>query len=319
MRILGLGNALLDVFSEVEDDFPASLGVHPGSVLHCRPDTLEPILLSLPDPAFVSGGGAANAMKVGALLGLETSFCGSLGRDRFGELFLADMKRAGAGVSGVKEVAGRTGCALVMKTASGRYSLLVSPGAAKELGGMDVEDGDIEAVDWVYAEGFLLDRGELLLSVLNRAALFGKKIAFDLGAWTMVRDHRELALEIASRYADLVFCDEGELEALAGMAAPEAISLFRLEKAGIVLKRGEAGSMYLGGEACLSCPAPKVGVRDRTAAGDAFAAGYLSALADGASARDCLERGSAVAGLALGVPGSGLDAEDLGRPAAQNN
>lgn len=313
MRILGIGNALLDVFSLVEDEFPASIGIHPGSVLHCRPDGLESILLSLPDPAFVSGGGAANVMKIGAMLGLETAFSGCLGKDRFGELFLSDMERAGVGLSGIKIAAERTGCAVVMKTRSGSYCLIVSKGASEGLSGMDVDDEDIRAADWVYAEGFLLDREELLLSVLNRALLAGKKIAFDLASWIAVRDNRELALEIASRYADLVFCGEDELEALSGMSSREAIAMFRLPRAAIVLKRGASGSMYLGGEETFSCPAPQVEVLDRTAAGDAFAAGFLSALSGGGSPAECLSRGSAAAALALRVPGSAIDAEDSGR------
>lgn len=311
MRIFGIGNALMDVFSVVEDEFPASIGVHPGSVLHCGQAELEPILLALPDPVYVSGGGAANAMKIGALLGLDTAFCGSLGRDAFGGMFSSEMEGAGVGLSGLKFVHERTGCAAVMLSRSGRYSLVVSPSAALELEGPDIDDAQIANADWIYADGFLLGRRQLLLSLLNRAMLAKKKIALDLGSWTSVRDNHALAIEIATHYADLVFCDEEELEALAGMSTQEALGLFRLPRAAIVLKRGAAGSAYLSGHDCIACPAPTADVLDSTGAGDAFAAGFLLALAEGRDPEACLGRGSDVAALSLGVFGSAVSAEDI--------
>jgi len=301
----------MDVFSVVEDEFPASIGIHPGSILHCGQDELEPILLALPDPVYVSGGGAANAMKIGALLGLETSFCGSLGRDGFGEMFSKEMERAGVALSGLKLVREKTGCAVVMLSRSGRYSLVVSPSAALELDGPDVDDALFAAADWVYADGFLLDRRQLFLSLLNRAMLGKKRIAVDLGSWTSVRDNHALAIEVATHYADIVFCNEAELEALAGMSTQEALGLFRLPRAAIVLKRGQAGSVYISGKENYACPAPSAHVLDSTGAGDAFAAGYLSAIAAGQSPPACLARGSEVAALALGVFGSAVNPEDI--------
>jgi sugar/nucleoside kinase (ribokinase family) len=303
----------MDVFSVVEDEFPASIGVHPGSVLHCGQDELEPILLALPDPVYVSGGAAANTMKIGALLGLDTGFCGSLGKDGFGEMFSKEMEGAGVGLSGLKFVREKTGCAVVMLSRSGRYSLVVSPSAALELDGPDIDDALIATADWIYVDGFLLDRRQLFLSLLNRAMLAKKKIAVDLGSWMAVRDNHALALEIATHYADLVFCNEEELEALAGMSTQEALGLFRLPRAAIVLKRGPAGSIYMSGKESFACSAPMANLLDSTGAGDAFAAGYLSALAAGQPPSACLSRGSEVAALSLGVFGSAMNAEDIGK------
>jgi sugar/nucleoside kinase (ribokinase family) len=306
MRVLGFGNALLDIFSVVEDEFPASIGIHPATVAHTDLPGLADILLSLPDPVFVSGGGAANAMKIGALLGLETSFYGSLGEDRFGDIFKSDME--GAGVkSHLNAVSGKTGVSLILKTRSGLYSLAVSPGAALSLEGRDVGSEGIGWADWVYAEGFLLDREGLLLSVLNRALMAGKKIAFDLGSWRMVKENRALAVEIASRYADVVFCNEEELEALAGMAFQEAVGLYRPEGTEIVVKRGAAGALLVSGDRSVECPAERLDVVDQTGAGDAFAAGYLHALSRGSDPLARLASGNSAAAAVLAVPGTKLE------------
>ncbi len=310
MRILGIGNALLDIVSMVEDEFPASVGIHPSSVAHVEAEVLEPILINLPEPTFVSGGGAANTMKVASHLGLETAFCGSVGNDRFGDIFREGLSSAGVRTQ-LKLAQEKTGFSVILRTRSGLSSLAVSPGASLALEGRDIPDSLIDWADWVYAEGFLLGREGLLLSALNRALLAGKKIAFDLGSWRMVRQSRDLALEICARYADIVFCNEEEFEALADMSMKEAVEFFRPESCHFVIKRGAAGAVWLCGERSFACPADNQEMVEPTAAGDAFAAGYLCALSRGEEPLPCLALGNEVAARVIAVPGSHVESDDF--------
>lgn len=301
---------MVDIFSLVDDDFPASLGIHPGSSLHCSSARLADIIPRLPDPVRGAGGGAASVAKLGARLGLEAAFAGAIGADEHGELFSKEMADAGLRLE-LKTKDGSTGAGIVLRCPSGLRSLAYAPGAALQLQNRDIPDELLAWADWVFVEGFLLSRPELLISLLNRAALAGTSIAFDLGSWRLVQEHRDLALEILGGYARLLFANEDEFMSLAGASLEEGIEFFRPERRDIILKRGAEGALLLRGEETFRAPGLKTEVLDETCAGDAFAAGFMAGISRGLDPAACLGLGNRVAALSLSCPGSSLDPEKL--------
>lgn len=310
MDILGIGNALIDIYCFVNEDFPASLGFHKGTVNHVRQDRIRKVLESIQDPVIMAGGGAANTMKLAARLGLETGFIGKVGDGYAGTLFESSL-----GEAGVRTLLARceegTGVCCTLLGSDGRRTLVVSPGAALGLTMEDVPLERLRAAGMLYLELFPLASGTVPIEAARYAKAHGIPVTADLSSAGIVRSNRDAVRRMVRNDVEILFVTEEEAAALFGRV-PEEEELAELCDT-VVLKRGTDGvSAFSGGISCR-LPAPDAEAVDTTGAGDAFAAAFLASRIHGLPLETCCSMGTLIAREIIGVPGTELDERGLTR------
>lgn len=306
MEIVAIGNALMDVISFVDGDFAPSLGFHNNSTVHMASERLAALLPCFPEPCFEAGGGAANTARAASLLGLETSFAGTIGDDPAGERYRADLEGAGVRTE-LATVPGSTGLFCALIAPHGGRTLLVAPGAAPEISRIGVElqrrSGAL-----LYMDGFLLFNTEFFESEARKARKAGMLVAIDLGSLGLVMTLRDFLLDAIPRYCDFVFANEDEFVALSGEPAAEGLARLGQGDCGFVVKKGERGAFYAKNGRIYESPVRAQRPLDETGAGDAFAAGFLAGLARGLPPERCLRLGNRIAEEVIAVPGLGIAA-----------
>lgn len=312
MELVGIGNALLDVISFVDPDYPPYLGVHNLTTSHVPYDRMEDLLLAVPDPIFVAGGGASNTVRVAALLGLKSRFVGAVGRDRFADLFRQDMEEAKAEFLAV-EKPNPTGIFLVLVGEDGTRSIVVSPGAAGELSIPEIPEGTFIPGAILYVDGFIASRRELFINILERGRQAGMRVAVDAASFSLANRNAAFFLDAFDEYCEWVFVNEDELRALSGLPLDESLSLFASSRFELIVKRAERGAIWAYGDRRIDSPVRAFTPMDETGAGDAFAAGFLAAVLDGKPPEVCLRMGNRIAEEIIQVPGCRLDPNRLRR------
>ena len=310
MEIVGIGNALLDVISFVESDYPPSLGIHNLTTTHVGYDRMEDLLLAVPNPVFVAGGGAANTVRVAALLGLRSRFVGAVGRDRFADLFRQDMEEANVEFLAV-EKAHPTGIYLALVGEDGSRSVVVSPAAAGELTISEIPEETFLPGAILYVDGFIADRRELFIHILERGRRAGMRVAVDAASFSLANRNAAFFLEAFEEYCEWVFFNEDELHAVAGLPLDEALSLFVASRFELIVKRAERGAIWTYGDRRIDSPVRSFTPMDETGAGDAFSAGFLAAVLDGQPPEVCLRLGNRIAEEIIQVPGCRLDPQRI--------
>ena len=304
-RIIAIGNALMDIFAFVDPALPASEGFEPHTVSHVSSESLDRLLLRLEAPIYSAGGGSANTAHAARLLGAESRFFGVVGDDELGRRYEGELKAAGVECSLSRDSL-PTGvfCSLIHET--GRRSLVVAPGAAPKIRGARIDfarrGGDI-----LYLDGFALGGGELLEDQGRRARESGMLIALDLGSRALVEHRRDLLLDLIPRYCDIVFANEDEFTSLAQGSIEAGCETFGASSCAFVVKRGERGAVYCQGGQSVESPVRALRPLDETGAGDAFAAAFLVARAEGWAPERCLRLGNRVAEETLAVLGLNID------------
>ncbi len=314
MELVGVGNALMDLISFVDEDFAPSLGFHNNAVVHLPREKLDPILPLLPDCSASAGGGAANAARAASLLGAKTAFAGSVGADELGERYACDLENCGV-ESLLATAGGETGvyCALIRP--DGGRTLLVSPGAALDLELAPPPASLFRAGALLFIDGFILRDRAYFCECVRRARDAGMEVAIDLGGRSMAAANREFLLEFLPDNCDLLFANEDEFAALLDLPLREALELFGGFGIELVVKRAERGALWALGDEVIDSPVRELRPVDETGAGDAFAAGFLMARDRGLPPERCLRLGNRIAEEVLGVPGLGVDPERLRRAA----
>jgi len=308
-EIVAIGNALMDIVSFVDGDFAHSLGFHPNSTSHISSERLAGLLPFLPEPWLSAGGGAANTARVASLLGMKSTFVGTVGRDRLGAHYRDDLEAEGVElVLSLTEASTGVFCALL--DGHGGRTLLVAPGGAGEVVGLG-PDFPRRPGAIFYMDGFLAANDAFFEAEATKARDAGMLVAIDLGSLSLVRQRRESLLEALPRLCDLVFANEDEFCALAGRPLSAGFGGFEEGALTFVVKRAELGALYLGQGRVFESPVRAQIPFDDTGAGDAFSAGFLAGMARGFPPERCLRLGNRIAEEAIAVPAMRLDRERI--------
>ncbi|MDR3276144.1 MAG: PfkB family carbohydrate kinase [Treponema sp.] len=329
-----LGNALVDLFADVEDGAAAALGLS-EPVQHVSPERMQELLAALPEPSAASGGGAANAAKTASLLGVQTVFAGTIGRDSWGDFFEQELCDAG-----VRPLLGRTaastGICLVLREAGGRRVIAACPAAALELKTGDIPPDRVRQAGAVVIDGYMLGRQGLgpespVQRILDLAGEYGIVAVLDLGSAAIAagcagelarRCHRQGVAPL------MLFMNEAEAwsfyQALegAGTEAYWRLSAYfcRFTAPGpfplVVVKRGALGSEVYAGGRRYQAPTEALETADSLGAGDAYCGGFMAAWLRGKFLRQCLPGecaalGNRAARTVLDAPGARLSRERL--------
>lgn len=310
-RILGIGNALVDVLVQVENDLILSeLDLPKGSMQLIDTERyfqIQKRLASLQQKR-TTGGSACNTILAIANMGGAPGLIGKVGRDEPARFFAANCKSHGIAASLLDDELLPTGVASTIITPDGQRTFGTYLGAAAALEPNDIRAEWFDGYDFLYIEGYLVQNHALIRRVVDLAREAGLKICIDLASYNIVLDDREFFAELLEQ-TDIVFANELEASAFTGVDDP----LQNIETlAGLceiaVVKIGKNGVLVRSANEQLCCPARDVPrVVDTTAAGDYFSAGFLYALADGRDLMTCARLGSLLSGHIIEVVGTALD------------
>ncbi len=312
MKILGIGNALVDVLALLEDDSQLKeFGLQRGGMMLIDDARQTEIgnYLSRYRTKMSTGGSAGNAVLALANLGAGPGFIGRVGKDEMGRFFSDNCREHGIDARLI-EADGMTGVANTFISTDGERTFATHLGQAACMSAQDVSKDMLQDYGLLHIEGYLVQNHDLIETVARIAKELGMKISIDLASYNVVKSDLAFFRHLVSEYVDIVFANEEESEAFTQGKAPEDALC---EIAGMcevaVVKIGKRGSMAKCGSESCRVPGQTANVVDTTAAGDFFAGGFLYGYAHGWSLQECLETGTLLAGNVIQVIGTRLSDE----------
>jgi sugar/nucleoside kinase (ribokinase family) len=308
-KILGIGNALVDVMTLIDSESVLErFSLPKGSMQLVDGNTSENIrkgTVSFPR-SMASGGSAANTIHGLAMLGVSAGFIGSIGKDDTGDFFQKDFINAG-----VKPILFRrdtpTGTAVALVTPDSERTFATHLGAAVELNASDLDPASFAGFDILYLEGYLIYNMPLVTEACKLAKKNKMKVALDLASYNVVEANLGNFKKIVEEYVDILFANEEESKAFTGMDAET--SLYRLAEMcdTAIVKVGSEGSWMKRGEEVIKIGTISVNSVDTTGAGDLYASGFLYGMANGESLERCGLYGAILAGKVIEIIGARLD------------
>ena len=309
-KVLGFGNALVDILVRIDDDrLLQSLQLPKSCMTLVAVDQVNAILEKIThlDKQETCGGSAANTISGLARLGVPTGYIGKIGRDAYGAFFAAEMKRHGTETR-LFYSASQTGRALCLITPDSERTFATYLGAAVELDADDLNAELFRGYDIFHIEGYMVQNHKLAETALRLAKEAGLEVSLDLASNNVVRENIGFLREMVARYVDIVFANEDESMAFSGEKTPhEALVTISPQCRIAVVKLGKKGSLvkYKDERHEIGCiPARAV---DTTGAGDLYAAGFLYGLIRGYPLPACGRIGSLLSGKVVEVVGAKLD------------
>jgi sugar/nucleoside kinase (ribokinase family) len=308
-RILGIGNALVDIMTLIEGDYILQEFDLPKGSMQLvdreKSDGVKAATEFFPK-TWTSGGSAANTIHGLAMLGADTGFIGSIGRDETGDFFENDMKKAGVNTLLIRRNS-VTGTAVALITHDSERTFATHLGAAVELNADDLKPMLFEGYDILYLEGYLINNFPLVEMACRLAKKNAMLIALDLASYNVVEENLDSFKKIVNKYVDILFANEHEARAFTGFEPEKAISVLTDMSETVILKIGAEGSWLKCENELIKVSAFPVDCIDTTGAGDLYAAGFLYGLLKDLSLEKCGNIGSLLAGKVIEIVGARMD------------
>ena len=280
-KILGVGTALVDVISKVDDTTISDLNLTKGSMTLIEEEQIQKIRSSFNDFLITSGGSVCNTIHELNYTSHQASFYGKVNNDEYGKAFLLDLQSAKIEFQGVvKENDLPTGCCNILVSTDGERTMATHIGIGSQLHPDEFSDDVLKEIDHVYMESYLWDH-ELTKQTLKKFGKIAKsksiEISLSLSDSFCVDRHRDELKNFITDFVDLVFCNFDEAKMFSGCESMADISsFFQNFQKKIVMTSGSEGAYFFNGEKVIHRPAIKIeNVVDTTGAGDNFAAGFL--------------------------------------------
>ncbi len=292
LDILGIGNAIVDVLARAEDSFLDAQGLAKGSMRLIGPEEAEALYARMGPGMESSGGSVANSCAVAAGLGARVGFLGKVAADPLGQVFGHDIRAAGVHFPTAPLANGApTARCLILVTPDGQRPMNTFLGACVHFSEADLDEAAIAGAGIIYLEGYLFDppaAQNAFYAASRLAHQAGRRVAISLSDAFCVHRHRQAFRRFVREEADILFANEAELLALYETDDFEsAAALVQEEVALAALTRSEQGSIIVTAEDRHEVEAVPTRVLDTTGAGDAYAAGFLAALARGLALPEC--------------------------------
>jgi sugar/nucleoside kinase (ribokinase family) len=305
-KILGIGNALVDVMTRIDNDKVLSTFSLPKGSMQLV-DHIKSAEVKNGTAGFrqklSSGGSVANTIHSLGMLGLKSGFIGSIGKDDTGVFFEKDMKSAGVKTFLLKRNT-MTGTAVALVSPDSERTFATHLGAATELTADDLQQDYFKGFDILYVEGYLIFNLPLVEKACKMAKASGMKIAIDLSSYNVVEARLKEFKDIIKKYVDIIFANEEEAKAFTGKNPHEALAVLAESCEIAVVKVGSEGSLIRRGDEVIKVGTGKVKVKDTTGAGDLYAAGFLYGYANKYPLDTCGLIGSILGGNVIEVIGA---------------
>lgn len=307
-RTLGIGNALVDVLTKVDNEqILSELHLPKGSMQLLSTEAYAEVtrrMQALPTK-LTTGGSACNTLLALSHLDAPTGMIGKIGDDENGRFFASYFAQRGISTRLLHD-SRPTGVASTFITPDGQRTFGTYLGAAAQLTADELQQAWFEGYDYFYIEGYLVQNHDLVLRAIELAHAAGCEVCLDLASYNIVEADLDFFRALMPSI-DIVFANEQEAQALTGLEARAALDALAATCHIAVVKIGKHGVWACHGTEVAHCQARDVPVVvDTTAAGDYFAAGFMHALAAGEPLATCIARGSLLAGHIIEVVGTEL-------------
>ena len=295
MKVLGIGNAIVDVICKVEENFIKENNLTKGTMkLFFDEKEFKSLLGNLKIEKSISGGSVANSIVGLSQLQNEVGFIGKISDDIFGEKYEEGLKKENVKYFYKKQTESLpTGTCLILVTPDYERTMCTFLGIAGKISEKDVDEEIVKKSELIFLEGYLWDEGEPK-KAFEKAINNAKKVAMSLSDLFCVERHKQSFLNLVKKKLDLTFANENEIMTLINAKNFNEVIVFAKEiNKHIVITRGEKGAISIIGNEITEIKASKnLTIKDLTGAGDLFAAGYLHSFINNLSIRNCLEQGT---------------------------
>ena len=312
-KILGIGNAIVDVFVKVDDNFLLKNNLIKGSMKLLEKQEFESLKSTIKIEKIEAGGSVANTMAGIAYLKGDASFIGKIKSDEFGKIYKKSLEKINVSfLYSEKEENLSTGASLIFITPDSERTMCTYLGISSQLSKEDINEDYIKDYEIIFLEGYLWDKGmseEMFKHVINLAKKNNVKVAMSLSDIFCVTRHREDFFKLLKNNLNILIGNENEINEL--MQKNNLLnSMNELKKINklIIITRSENGSVAILNNAITNSDSIKVEkILDLTGAGDLFAAGFLKEYLDKSNIKKCLQTGSKLAAQVIQKIGARLN------------
>jgi sugar/nucleoside kinase (ribokinase family) len=294
MKILGIGNAIVDVLCKVSDDFLTKHSLTKSTMKLIDEVEFKKLISSIKIEETVSGGSVANSIVGLSQLGNEAAFLGKINDDNLGHKYESGLEKEGVKfLYNKKKENLSTGSCLILITPDSERTMCTFLGTAGKISNNDVNEIDIKNSELVFLEGYLWDEGEPK-KAFDKAINNSKKTAMSLSDLFCVERHKNHFLDLVKNRLDIIFANEQEIKSLINATSfKEVIDFSKEIKKNVIVTRSEKGSVSIYKEEVIECNAQtNLKIKDLTGAGDLFAAGYLHGVINNLPTKESLEKGT---------------------------
>jgi len=294
MKILGIGNAIVDVLCKVSDDFLIKNSLIKSTMKLIDQTEFQNLLSSLNIEETISGGSVANSIVGLAQLENNVGFIGKINNDNLGNKYEDGLRKENVNfLYTKKDEPIPTGSCLILITPDSERTMCTFLGVAGKINDNDLHEKYIKNSDILFLEGYLWDEGEPK-KAFNKAIFNAKKTAMTLSDLFCVERHKLDFLDLVKHKLDIIFANEQEITSLINAKSfDEVVSFSKEIKKNIVITRGKKGAISINSNEIVECDSQKnLKIKDLTGAGDLFAAGYLHGIINNLTTEECLNKGT---------------------------
>ena len=312
-KILGIGNAIVDVFVKVDDDFLLKNNLTKGSMKLIERPEFESLKNTIKIEKIEAGGSVANTMAGIAYLGGNPSFIGKVNSDEFGKIYKKSLQKINVNfLYSEKKENLSTGASIIFITPDSERTMCTYLGISSQLSKEDINADHIKDYEIILLEGYLWDKGmseEMFKHIINLAKKNNIKIAMSLSDIFCVSRHRENFFKLIKNDLNILIGNENEInELMQKNNLLDSINELKNINKLIIITKSENGSVAILNNEVTNCESSKVDkVLDLTGAGDLFAAGFLKEYLDKSDIKKCLQIGSKLAAQIIQKIGARLN------------
>ena len=311
MKMLGIGNALVDVLSKLDsDETLVKIGIQKGAMDMISREQMYVIrkYQANTETTQAPGGANCNTMRAIALLGGQSGFIGKVGDDSLGQFYEEALLKAGV-ASYLIKTEGPSGACTVFISPDGERTMGTFLGPAPTISPDEITEDVLRNYNCIHIEGYLIVNEELVRETMKKAKRLGLKVALDLANYNIVNAYKGLLEEVIPQYVDILFANASEAEAFTGLPAQEAVKALEKQVDVALVTLGKEGSLIGSHGQFYHVDAEGGKPVDTTGAGDNFAAGFLYGQSVGASLVQSAQIGSMLSGYVIDVVGPQVPAD----------
>ena len=309
MKILGIGNAIVDVICKVDDNFITVNNLTKSTMKLVDEAEFKKLLSTLKIEETVSGGSVANSIVGLSQLGNKVGFIGKVSDDDLGNKYEEGLKNEKVDFfySKKKEIE-PTGTCLILITPDSERTMVTFLGTAGKINESDISTNTIKSSEILFLEGYLWDEGAPK-KAFEKAINNSNKVAMSLSDVFCVERHKLHFLELVKNKLDITFANEQEIMSLIDVKNfDDAIKFAKEVSKLIVITRGEKGAIAINKNEVVECSAKgNLEIKDLTGAGDLFAGGFLHGIINNKSMKESLEAGTEMSSKVIQIIGARLN------------
>ena len=311
-KILGIGNAIVDVFIKVDDDFLLKNNLTKGSMKLIEKNEFESLKSTIKIEKIEAGGSVANTMAGIAYLEGYPSFIGKINSDEFGKIYKKSLEKIKVNFSYVEKNEDlSTGASIIFITPDSERTMCTYLGISSQLSKKDINEDHIKGHEIIFLEGYLWDKGiseEMFKHVINLAKKNNIKIAMSLSDIFCVSRHREDFFKLLKNDLNILIGNENEInELMQKNNLLDSINELKKFNKIIIVTRSADGSLAILNNEITNCESVKVEkILDLTGAGDLFASGFFKEYLNNSDIKKCLKTGSELAAQVIQKIGARL-------------